>query len=187
MLPAMNVRSVAATVVLVLFGCGGGKGADSPGTCPDGTVLKGSDCVPSGDESGSTSSSSHSSKKDEDGNPVGGGSGGGDEAAPANGKTAYDKEAVEVQLKRAARQVKGNCGGATDDNGKATGPWGSTKATVTLGRNGHVKEVKVPSPYDGKPVGICIIHAFDKITFPPYAGSSDAVVDWDVEVPQPKR
>ena len=40
----------------------------------------------------------------------------------------YDKEATEVVIKRAARQVKENCGHAKDDTGKATGPWG--KATL---------------------------------------------------------
>src|SRR3954447_22640399 len=33
----------------------------------------------------------------------------------------YDKEATEIVVKRAARQVKENCGAAKDDNGKATG------------------------------------------------------------------
>ena len=105
----------------------------------------------------------------------------------SSSSTPYDRDAVEEQLKRAARQVKGNCGGATDDTGQATGPWGQTKATVTLGRNGRVKQVTVPSPYDGKPVGICIAHAFQKLIFPPYAASSVATIDWDVELVQPGK
>jgi hypothetical protein len=92
-----------------------------------------------------------------------------------------------VQLKRAARQVKANCGSATDDEGKATGPWGRTKASVVLGRNGRVKQVSVPEPYDGKPVGICVVHAFEKLVFPPYAGSSDVSVDWDIDITAPKH
>ncbi len=44
----------------------------------------------------------------------------------------------------------------------------------------------VPAPYDGKPVGECVVHAFEKLLFPPYAGSSDATVEWDVEIVQPK-
>jgi hypothetical protein len=55
-----------------------------------------------------------------------------------------------------------------------------------LGRNGHVKQVTIPSPYDGKPVGLCVVHAFQKIQFPPYAGSTDVVLDWDIEITQPK-
>ncbi len=175
--------------IVVLVGCGGG-GAKSPSTCPDGTVLKGSDCVP--DDSSSSSgddSSSGSSGSSGAGSSAGGSSGGGAGAGGADSSgatTPYDKEAVEVQLKRAARQVKGHCGGATDDSGAATGPWGETKASVTLGRNGHVKQVTVPSPYDGKPVGLCVIHAFEKLIFPPYPGSADVTVDWDIELVQPK-
>jgi hypothetical protein len=185
----MNSRTVAAALVLALVGCGGGKGADSPGTCPDGTVLKGSDCVPDDSSSSSASSGGTAAKKDDDDSAPssGGGGGAGGDSSASGGKTGYDKELVEVELKRAGRQVKGNCGGATDEEGKASGPWGSTKASVVLGRNGHVKQVTVPSPFDGKPVGLCIVHAFEKIQFPPYAGSSDVVVDWDVEVPQPKH
>jgi hypothetical protein len=194
----------ASAIAGALAGCGGG-GAKSPGTCPEGTELKGSDCVPEdsassgGDDSssgssGSASSSSSSSKgggdgssggsssagSSSDGASAGGGAGGG------GGSTPYDKDAVEVQLKRGARQVKSGCGSATDDEGHATGPWGQTKASIVLGRNGHVKQVTVPAPYDGKPVGVCILHAFQKIQFPPYAGSSDVVVDWDIELVQPK-
>jgi hypothetical protein len=94
---------------------------------------------------------------------------------------------VEGALRRAALQIKANCGSATDDEGKATGPWGSTKASVTIGRNGHIAQVTVPSPYDGKPVGNCVVNAFKKIQFPPYAGSADSVVEWDVEIVQPKH
>jgi len=185
---AMGKRTITAVATLALIACGcGGKGANSPGTCPAGTTLKGLDCVPSGDDdsAGSTGggSSGGTAKGGDDGDKPSGG-GGGD--SPSSGGTPYDKEAVDVQLKRGARQVKANCGTATDDDGKATGPWGSTKVTVVLGRNGHVKQVTIPSPYDGKPVGLCVVHAFQKIQFPPYAGSTDVVLDWDIEIVQPK-
>lgn len=94
---------------------------------------------------------------------------------------------MEAQLKRAARQVKSGCGSASDSDGNRNGPWGPTKASVVLGRNGHVKQVTVPDPYNGKPVGDCVVNAFKKIQFPPYAGSSDATLDWDVEIVQPKK
>jgi hypothetical protein len=189
-------------ILLAVAGCGGGgKGADSPGTCPDGTVLKGEDCVPSDDSSSSSSSSSGKStaKSDDDdsssssssasSSPSSSSSSSSSDTSSASsgGSTPYDKDAVEAQLKRAARQVKSGCGSASDDDGHQTGPWGATKASVVLGRNGHVKQVTVPSPYDGKPVGVCVMNAFKKIQFPPYAGSSDVVIDWDVEIVQPKK
>jgi hypothetical protein len=191
MMRAMGKRMITVAAALAVMACGGGgKGADSPGTCPAGTMLKGSDCVPSGDDDssgggGSASDSSGGSAKGGGDGDKAAGSGGGD-SAPSAGATPYDKEAVDVELKRAGRQVKANCGAATDEDGKASGPWGSTKVSVVLGRNGHVKQVTIPSPYDGKPVGLCVVHAFQKIQFPPYAGSTDVILDWDIEIPQPK-
>jgi len=182
----MDTRTVAAAGTLLgalaLAGCGGG--AKAPANCPDGTVLKGTDCVPDDSSSGDDSSSS-SSGSSKGGSDSSGGAAAGSDSTASSGGTPYDKDAVEVQLKRAARQVKSACGGATDDSGQATGPFGQTKATVTLGRNGRVKQVTVPSPYDGKPAGICAVHAFQKLIFPPYAGSADATIDWDIEIVQP--
>jgi hypothetical protein len=161
--------ALLGTFAFALAGCGGAK---SPGTCPAGTVLKGSDCVADDSSSGDDAPGTPPPK-------------GEDSATGGGGGTPFDQDAVDVQLKRAARQIKGSCGGATDDEGHATGPWGQLKASVTLGRNGHVKGVTVPSPYDGKPVGLCIQHAFEKLVFPPYSGDSDKSVDWDVELVQP--
>jgi hypothetical protein len=189
--------ALCALGLVSVAGCGaGGKGADSPGNCPDGTVLSGSDCVPPSAASSHSSGDSSSSSSD---TASGGGSasGGNSEAsspppdptpsASSGGKTPYDKDSVEIELKRASRQVKANCGSATDDNGTASGPWGKTSAAVTLGRNGHIKDVTIPAPYDGQPDGLCAVNAFKKIQFPPYASSSDVVVQWDIEFVKPKH
>jgi hypothetical protein len=104
-------------------------------------------------------------------------------ASPAS-TVPYDKEAVAIGLKRAARQAKANCGAATDEEGKATGPWGKTTVTVKLGHNGHAKGATVGLPFDGKPVGKCITQAFAIVIFPPFAGA-DTTIDWPVEVVQP--
>jgi len=104
---------------------------------------------------------------------------------PSEAKTAYDKDAVEMVLRRAANQIKANCGAATDENGKANGPWGTTKATVRLGRNGHVRGVEVPERYADKPVGVCVVHAFQNLIFPPYAAPTDVTVEWDIEIVRP--
>lgn len=171
-----------ASCLVALVGCGGQtKQADSPGTCPEGTVLQGSDCLPASakkekdpDEMMPSASASHA--------------GSDDTSSPSSGAgTPYDKDAVEAELKRAARAIKASCGASTDDDGQATGPWGATKASITLGRNGHIKQVTVPAPYDGKPVGVCVVHAFQKIWFPPYAAPSDAVVEWDVDLVKPGK
>jgi hypothetical protein len=180
-------------VAIGLAACGGGKGAESPGTCPEGTVLKGSDCVPAesaGDTSGGGGDDSpkkHHAKSDEDDAPKGDTSGsGGSTSGSSSSGTSYDKDAVEAQMRRAAKQIKSNCGSATDEEGKATGPWGSVKAGIVLGRNGHVKDVTIPDPFNGKPVGTCLARALQKIQFPPYAGSSDVSIDWDFDLVKPK-
>ena len=199
----MNDRKASGANVLCAVGlaglvaCGGGaKQADSPGNCPDGTVLKGSDCVPPGtaghgSDDSSSSSSSDSSSTGSSSSTSSTGSTTSTSDAPAaggsGGKLPYDKDSVEVELKRASRQIKSNCGSATDDNGTAPGPWGKTTASVTLGRNGHVKDVTVPAPYDGQPGGLCAVNAFKKIQFPPYASSSDVVIPWDIELVKPKH
>ena len=178
----------ALACALIPVACGGGD-AKSPGTCPAGTVLKGSDCLPSEAADDSSSSDTHGGAKatGTDSSASGGGGGAGDDSSAATTGTPYDRDAVEVQLKRAARQIKSACGSATDDEGKATGPWGATKVTITLGRNGHVKDVKVPAAYDGKPAGLCVVNAFQKAQYPPYGGSTDVTVDWDVELVAPKK
>lgn len=96
----------------------------------------------------------------------------------------YDKEATDVVLRRAARQVKENCGAAKDENGKAVGPWGTVTVQVSLGANGHSKGTTVPQPFQGKPTGNCVEKAFTNLTFPPWAGS-DMQLDWEVELIEP--
>ena len=93
----------------------------------------------------------------------------------------YDKEATEIVVKRAARQVKENCGAAKDDTGKATGPWGKVTLQIQLGHNGHSKGLTVPAPFQGKPTGNCVEKAFTNLTFPPWAGS-DTEISWEIEL-----
>jgi len=120
--------------------------------------------------------------------PSGGGGGGGGgrtvTEAPRQRTDQYDKDATEIVIKRAARQVKENCGAAKGDDGKATGPWGKATLQIQLGKNGHSKGVTVPAPYQGKPVGNCVEKAFTNLTFPPWGGS-DAEVSWEVELVNP--
>ena len=100
------------------------------------------------------------------------------------GGPSYDRTALEVTLKRASRQVKSNCGGATDENGVVSGPWGKTTFTVKLGHNGHSKGGSIPAPYDSKPCGRCVVKAFTNLIYAPFAGE-DMDVDWAVEIVKP--
>ncbi len=191
-------RHIVIVVALAAAACGGpDKPANTASDCPPGTQKQGGDCVAPDEESGPGKGASMEAhgKSEESGSGAGSssamaspgsGGGGGGSVAPAGPKTPYDKDAVEIVLRRAANQVKANCGAATDSDGKRNGPWGATKVSVTLGRNGHVRDVAIPSPYDDKPVGSCATKAFQNLIFPPYAAPTDSVVDWDVEIVKPK-
>ena len=98
----------------------------------------------------------------------------------------YDKEHTEIVIKRAARQVKENCGAAKDENGKATGPWGKATLQIQLGASGRSKGVTVPPPFQGKPSGNCVEKAFANLTYPPWGGA-DTEVSWDVELVNPNE
>jgi hypothetical protein len=156
-------------------------------------VLKGSDCVPSdsaGDTAGGGGGDEDAPKKkphakaggDED--KVGGNTG--ESQASSTGGKGYDKDEIDAKMKRSAKQIKANCGAATDEEGKATGPWGTVHVSVTLGRNGHVKDVAIPDPYKDKPVGTCISRQLMKIIFAPYVASDDSTIEEDFEVTKPK-
>lgn len=192
--------TASAWWLTALAACGGGaKQAQSPPTCPEGTVLSGDSCVsesagdtkPSGDtKTGSEANSSKGTASGGSASPAGAASATGATSASGDSDVAagsYDKEAVEAQLKRAAKQVRANCGAASDEDGAKTGPWGTTTAKIVLGRNGHVREVTVPAPYSGKPVGDCVVNSFRKIQYPPYNAPSDASVNWDIQIVEPKQ
>lgn len=157
-----------------LFACGGQKKAKDPSSDTD-TSSSTNDDTPKWE--GAAPPQETKTTTTPKGNTV--------NEAPKQRADQYDKEETEKVLRRAARQVKENCGATKDENGKATGPWGKLTVQVQLGHNGHSKGITVPAPYTDKPVGSCIEKAFSGLSFPPWGGS-DTAVDWELEVVQPK-
>ena len=96
----------------------------------------------------------------------------------------YDKEATEVVIKRAARQVKENCGARRATTARRPARGARPRSRSSSEKNGHSKGVTVPAPYQGKPVGNCVEKAFTNLTFPPWGGS-DTEVSWEVELVNP--
>jgi hypothetical protein len=188
------IHKLRWSFLVCVLGCGGGgsepaKNASSS-DCPPGMTKEGGECVaPEGQggpgKAADTTPKPTTTTTDTSSTNTSNTGTGTSTTAPAGDKVAYDKDSVEVVLKRAANQVKGNCGAASDENGKANGPWGTAKIQVRLGRNGHVRGVEVPERYADKPVGVCIVHAFQNLVFPPYAAPSDVVVEWEVEIVRP--
>jgi hypothetical protein len=151
------------------------------------------------DPSDSTSTKSHGSDDADDAKPAKGSTPPPEDTPPAKetkassdsphvpatlGGSRYDRATLEVTLARAARQVKSNCGGATDENGVVTGPWGKATFTVKLGHNGHSKGGTIGGGFAGKPPGNCVEKAFTNLIYAPFAGD-DVDVDWPVEIVKP--
>jgi len=58
--------------------------------------------------------------------------------------------------------------------------------SITFHEDGTVGQVVIPSPFDGTPIGECVIRAYKEVIVPPYKGG-DQIVDWDVSLKdQPK-
>lgn len=175
---------------LALAACGGTpKQADDASSQPK----TDDEAAPKWDSSSTTAtgSSSSSGSSGSTGDSSSGSSGassgssGSSDTTAATTTTAGPHNEAEITMKRAARQVKGNCGGAKDADGKATGPFGKTTVTVVLGHNGHSQSASVDSSLADKPAGKCVVQAFSNLTYAPWAGA-DATVQWEVELVQPK-
>ncbi len=170
----MRALGWLSLVVVGLVACGGGQKKEAKDPSSE-TDTKSADDPPKWE--GAAPPQETTTTKTAGGNTV--------NEAPKQRVDQYDKEETEKVLRRAARQVKDNCGATKDENGKATGPWGKGTIQVQLGHNGHSKGITVPAPYQGKPVGSCVEKAFSGLSFPPWSGS-DTSVDWEVELVQPK-
>ena len=105
---------------------------------------------------------------------------------PASLGMGWDRDLTAKELARAARSVKANCGSATDDDGKANGPWGQTQVSVRLHHKGHTKDAAAQGEYANTPVGHCIERAFTNLEFPPWDGH-DVTIQYDVEVVKPSH
>jgi hypothetical protein len=178
-----SILTVTAFALVLACGCGGSK---KPAQDIEPEVSEESTKASTGEGAGSESSSTTTPSSSNTAATTTGGDGVRKiREQETRSQSKYDKESTDVVLGRAARQAKGNCGAAKDDDGKMTGPWGKMTIKVLLGRNGHTRTVTVPSPYEGKPVGKCIANAFSILQFPPWSGQ-DTEVDWEVEVSQVK-
>lgn len=109
----------------------------------------------------------------------------GDEATDSEKKRQFDKKQAKMELQRATRSAESCPGVVYEQEGKEH-PRGATKVTITFQEDGTVKQASIPSPFDEKPVGECVLRAFKAVIVPPYVGG-DQIVDWDVDLKdQPK-
>ena len=100
-------------------------------------------------------------------------------------KREFDKKQVDMELKRATRSAE-SCPGVVAEMEKKEHPRGETKASVYFQEDGTVRQVSIPSPFDGTPIGDCVVRAYKAVIVPPYTGG-EQIVDVDVVLKdQPK-
>ena len=99
-------------------------------------------------------------------------------------KRKFDKKQTKLELQRATLSAESCPGVVYEQEGKEH-PRGSFKVTVTFQEDGTVRQVTVPSPFDGKPVGDCVTRAYKAVIVPPYSGG-EQIVDWDVDLKDQK-
>jgi hypothetical protein len=116
----------------------------------------------------------------------------GDDSALANQETdeekkkEFDRKQVDLELKRATRSAESCPGVVAEEEKKGEHPRGDTRVSITFKEDGTVSQVVIPSPFDGTPIGECVIRAYKAVIVPPYKGG-DQIVDWDVSLKdQPK-
>jgi len=102
------------------------------------------------------------------------------EETDAEKKRAFDKKQAKMELQRATRSAE-SCPGVVAEQETKEHPRGDTKVTITFQEDGTVRQAQIPSPFDGTPVGDCVLRAFKAVIVPPYVGG-DQIVDWDVSL-----
>ena len=188
-------RSLRCRSRLACTACGGAsKRADSPGNCPDGTVLRGSDCVPPEDavqplvgrfvvSPPRAARAPRGCRRQQRGEPA-------SSAERADGR----QDAVRQGLRRDRAQARRASGegqlrvGDRRQRDRPSGPWGKTKASVTLGRNGHVKAGDGAGALRRQARGR-LRRAIRSRRFSSRRTRRrrDVVVEWDIEFVKPKH
>ncbi|HVU00907.1 MAG TPA: hypothetical protein VHE30_04115 [Polyangiaceae bacterium] len=95
-------------------------------------------------------------------------------------KRKFDEKQMKLEMARATRSAE-SCPGVVAEMEKKDHPRGDTRASVTFQEDGTVRQVSIPSPFDGTPVGDCVIRAYKSVIVPPYTGG-DQIVDWDLSL-----
>jgi hypothetical protein len=102
------------------------------------------------------------------------------EETDAEKKRQFDRKQVEMELKRATRSAE-SCPGVVAEQEKKDHPRGDTRVSVTFQEDGTVRQISIPAPFDGTPVGDCVVRAYKAVIVPPYTGG-DQIIDWDLSL-----
>jgi hypothetical protein len=102
------------------------------------------------------------------------------EETDAEKKRQFDKKQTEMELKRATRSAE-SCPGVVAEQEKKDHPRGDTRVSVTFQEDGTVRQISIPAPFDGTPVGDCVMRAYKSVIVPPYTGG-DQIIDWELSL-----
>lgn len=92
-------------------------------------------------------------------------------------KAEFDKKQAKLELQRATRSAE-TCVDAVAEKDQ---PRGTAKVSITFDNEGHVKTSTITAPFDGTPLGKCVMNAYNAVIVPPYEGPM-ATIDWDVDL-----
>jgi hypothetical protein len=108
------------------------------------------------------------------------------EETDAEKKRKFDEKQMKLEMARATRSAE-SCPGVVAELEKKDKPRGDTRVTVTFQEDGTVKTASIPEPFDGTPVGDCVLRAYKAVIVPPFEGG-DQIIDWDLSLKdQPKE
>jgi hypothetical protein len=96
----------------------------------------------------------------------------------AEKRRKFDEKQSKLELQRATNSAE-SCPGAVAGTEGKDKPRGETRVTVTFQEDGTVRDVTIPSPFDGTKVGDCVLRAYKGVIVPPYTGG-EQIVDWDL-------
>jgi hypothetical protein len=95
-------------------------------------------------------------------------------------KKKWDKNQVELEMKRAARSAESCPGSVTEKS-----PVGTVKVSVTFGNDGHAKKATI-SEHEDTEVGKCVLRAMQSVIVPAYVGNEETV-EWDINLKEPEK
>jgi hypothetical protein len=93
----------------------------------------------------------------------------------------FDQKQADMELKRATRSAASCPGVVAPQETKENKQRGSAHVTITFQEDGTVSSVNISSPFDGTPVGDCVLRAYKAVIVPPFVGGNQ-IIDWDVEL-----
>jgi hypothetical protein len=98
----------------------------------------------------------------------------------AEKRRKFDEKQSKLELQRATNSAE-SCPGAVSGTEGKDKPRGQTRVTVTFQEDGTVRDVTIPSPFDGTKIGDCVLRAYKGVIVPPYTGG-EQIVDWDIDL-----